>query len=110
DDDDDDDEDPSAGPNQGKAPSKASKTGKSASAKEPVEEPITEVVMDEAGEDVAHDAAQPQHSSHPKKYKTLEWFKQPPRPPTPDPEWNKCQAVLDQPAQPWFNQMVSDLK
>ncbi|GKE96282.1 hypothetical protein Tco_1581137 [Tanacetum coccineum] len=32
---------------------------------------------------------------------------QPLRPPTPDPEWNKHQVVLDQPAQPWFNQMVS---
>nr|GEW53803.1 hypothetical protein [Tanacetum cinerariifolium] len=27
-------------------------------------------------------------------------------PPTPDPEWNKRQVVLDQPEQPWFNQMV----
>nr|GEX13929.1 hypothetical protein [Tanacetum cinerariifolium] len=40
--------------------------------------------------------------------KTLnpDWFKQPPMPLTPDPEWNKHQVVLDQPAQPWFNQMV----
>ncbi|GJX00509.1 hypothetical protein Tco_0184422 [Tanacetum coccineum] len=116
DDDDDDDEDPSAGPNQGKktkrrrtkesesskkpsttketpkgkALSKGSKIGKSASTKEPVEEPIAEVVMDDAfntaGEDV-----------------------QPPRTPTPDPEWNKHQVVLDQPEQPWFNQMVSTI-
>ncbi|GKD35781.1 hypothetical protein Tco_1251290, partial [Tanacetum coccineum] len=27
----------------------------------------------------------------PKKY----WFKQPPRPPTPDPKWNKRQVVDD---------------
>nr|GEV63549.1 hypothetical protein [Tanacetum cinerariifolium] len=97
DDDDDDDKDPPAGPNQGKntkrrlikelesskkpsstketpkgkAPSKGSKAGKSASAKEPVEEPIAEVT------------------------RNPEWFTQPPRPPTPDPEWNKRQAVLD---------------
>ncbi|GJX37359.1 hypothetical protein Tco_0250662 [Tanacetum coccineum] len=113
DDEDDDDEDPPAGPNQGKktkrrrtkesesskkpsstketpkdkALTKRSKTGKSASAKEPVEEPNAEVVMDDTSDDV-----------------------QPPRPPTPDPEWNKQQVILDQPEQPWFNQMVSDSK
>nr|GEV14050.1 retrovirus-related Pol polyprotein from transposon TNT 1-94 [Tanacetum cinerariifolium] len=95
DDEDNDNEDPPAGSNQGKknkrrrtkesesskkpssnketpkgkTPTKGSKTGKSASAKEPGEEPIVEVVMDDA-----------------------DWFKQPPRPPTPDPEWNKRQA------------------
>ncbi|GKC06328.1 hypothetical protein Tco_0997938 [Tanacetum coccineum] len=134
----DDDEDPPAGPNQGKktkrrrtkesesskkpsttketpkgkAPSKGSKTGKSASAKEPVEEPTAEVVMDDAGEDVVRDDDQPQDTSEPKTAKTpnLEWFMQPPRPPTPDPEWNKRQVVLDQPEQPWFNQMVSATK
>ncbi|GKC36516.1 hypothetical protein Tco_1048900 [Tanacetum coccineum] len=84
---DDDDEDPPAGPNQGKAPSKGFKTGKSASANEPVKEPIAEVVMDDAGDDV-----------------------QPSRPPTPDPEWNKCQVILDQPEQPWFNEMVSAIE
>ncbi|GJU28581.1 hypothetical protein Tco_1167202 [Tanacetum coccineum] len=110
--DDDDDEDPPAGPNQGKktkrrktkesesskkpsstketpkgkAPSKGSKIGKSASAKELVEEPIAEVVMDDMGKDVVRDDDQPQDTSEPKTAKTpnLEWFKQPPRPPTPD--------------------------
>ncbi|GJS07968.1 hypothetical protein Tco_0364764 [Tanacetum coccineum] len=129
-----DDEDPPAGPNQGKktkrrrkkesesskkpsstketlkgqALTKGSKTGKSASAKETVEGPIAKVVMDDARDDVAHDDNQPQDTSEPKTRKTLnpDWFKQPPRPPTPDPKWNKHQVVLDQPAQPWFNQMV----
>nr|GEU50229.1 hypothetical protein [Tanacetum cinerariifolium] len=119
----DDDEDHPAGPNQGKkikrrrtkefespkkpsstketlkgkAPIKGSKTGKSAFAKEPVEEPITEVVMDNVGDDVARDDNQPQDTSKPKTRKILnpDWFKQPPRPPTPDPEWNKCQYVLN---------------
>ncbi|GJX02301.1 hypothetical protein Tco_0186214 [Tanacetum coccineum] len=87
--DDDDDEDPSAGPNQG------FKTGKSASAKESVEEPIDEVAMDDAvntaGKDVVRDDNQLQDTSKPKTYKTpnQDSFKQPPRPPTPDPEWNK---------------------
>ncbi|GJZ52748.1 hypothetical protein Tco_0607633 [Tanacetum coccineum] len=67
-----------------------------------------EVVMDDAGDDVARDNYQPQDTSEPKTRKTLnpEWFKKPPRPPTLDPEWNKRQVILDQPAQPWFNQMV----
>ncbi|GJT93256.1 hypothetical protein Tco_1082101 [Tanacetum coccineum] len=112
DDEDDDNEDPSAVPNQGKttkrrrtkefvssktpsatkdtskgkALSKGSKTGKSASAKESIDEPIAEVVMDDAGENVVRDEDQPQNTSQPKKDKTLEWFKQPPRPPTPNPE------------------------
>ncbi|GJR57683.1 hypothetical protein Tco_1499845 [Tanacetum coccineum] len=76
---------------KGKALLKGSKTGNSASTKELVEEPIAEVVMDDAvnttGENV-----------------------QPPRPPTPDLEWNKHQVVLGQPEQPWFNQMVSAIK
>ncbi|GKE30699.1 hypothetical protein Tco_1446083 [Tanacetum coccineum] len=90
---------------KGKAPSKGSKTGKSASAKEPVEEPIAEVVMDDAGDYVVHDDNQLQDTSEPKTTKTPnpDWFMQPPRPPTPDLEWNKRQVVLDQPKQPWFN-------
>ncbi|GJY17331.1 hypothetical protein Tco_0388822 [Tanacetum coccineum] len=38
------------------------------------------------------------------------WFKQPPRPPTPDPKWNKRQVVDDHHEQPWFNNMVSATK
>ncbi|GKE72015.1 hypothetical protein Tco_1530087, partial [Tanacetum coccineum] len=135
DDEDNDDEDPPAGPNQGKktkrrrtkkseslkkpsttkktpkgkAPTKGSKTGKSASAKEPVEEPIAEMIMDDTGDDLVRDDDQPQAAFKPKTSKTLnpEWFKQPPRPPTPYLKWKKSQVVLDQPTQPWFNQMVS---
>ncbi|GJU67209.1 hypothetical protein Tco_1253468, partial [Tanacetum coccineum] len=76
---------------KGKAPTKGSKTSKSASAKEPVEEPISKVVMNDAGDDVACDDNKPQDTSEPKTRKTLnpDWFKQPPRPSTPDPEWKK---------------------
>ncbi|GKE28440.1 hypothetical protein Tco_1443824 [Tanacetum coccineum] len=122
-DEDDNDKDPLAGPNQGKktkrkrtkesesskkpsttketpkgkSPSKGSKTSKSASAKEPVEEPIAEVVMDDACDDVVHDDDQPQDAFEPKTAKTSnpEWFTQPPRPPTPDPEWNKQGDFVD---------------
>ncbi|GKA95351.1 hypothetical protein Tco_0817389 [Tanacetum coccineum] len=118
DDEDDDDEDPPARPNQGKK-TKRRRTKESESTKNPsstkdttkVEEPITEVIMDDAG-DVVHDDNLPQDTLEPKARKTLnpDWFKQPPRPSTLDPEWNKRQVVLDQPAQPWFNQMVSASK
>ncbi|GKC52730.1 hypothetical protein Tco_1075475, partial [Tanacetum coccineum] len=119
----DDDEDPPARPNQGKqnkrrrtkdseslkkpsttnetskgkAPSKGSKTNKSASAKEPVEEPIAEVGMDDMCDDVVRNDDQPQDASKLKTTKTLNphWFIQPLRPPTPDPDWNKHQYVLN---------------
>nr|GEY23204.1 hypothetical protein [Tanacetum cinerariifolium]GEY25800.1 hypothetical protein [Tanacetum cinerariifolium]GEY26963.1 hypothetical protein [Tanacetum cinerariifolium] len=68
--------------------------------------------MDDAGDDVVHDADQPQDDFEPKTAKTLNpgWFTQPLRPPTLDSKWNKRQVVLDQPEQPWFNQMVSVIK
>ncbi|GKB36558.1 hypothetical protein Tco_0881500 [Tanacetum coccineum] len=52
------------------------------------------------------------YTSEPKTTKTPnpEWFKQPPRPPTPDLEWNKCHVVLDQPEHPWFNHLVFAIK
>nr|GEU97186.1 hypothetical protein [Tanacetum cinerariifolium] len=77
---------------RGKAPSKSSKTGKSASANEPVEEPIAEVEMDNvintATKDMGHDVYQLQDDSTQAKDKDpkKDWFKQPPRPPTLDPE------------------------
>ncbi|GJS83666.1 hypothetical protein Tco_0750207 [Tanacetum coccineum] len=112
DDENDDDKDTPAGPNQGKASSKGSKTGKSASAKEPIKEPIVEVVTDDASDDVVHNDYQPQDTPEPKTTKNpnLEWFTQPTRPPTLDSEWNKCQVVLRQPEQPWFNQMLYPTK
>nr|GEZ95321.1 hypothetical protein [Tanacetum cinerariifolium] len=68
----DDDEDPPARPNQ-------------------VEEPIAEVIMDDASDDLVRDDDQLQAAFKPKTSKTLnlEWFKKPPRPPTPDSEWNR---------------------
>ncbi|GKF33364.1 hypothetical protein Tco_0106564 [Tanacetum coccineum] len=101
---------------KGKASSKSSKIGKSATAQEPSKEPIAEVVMDDlettANEDVVNDVDFPQDYLAPKTNKPSRdtWFKQPPRPPTPDPEWNKHQVVTDQPEQPWFNHMVSTAK
>ncbi|GJR74487.1 hypothetical protein Tco_0086852 [Tanacetum coccineum] len=101
---------------KGKAPSKSSKTDKSATAKKPIEEPIIEVVMDDqettANEDVVNDVDHPQDYVAPKTNKPSRdtCFKQPPRPPNSDPEWNKHQVVTDQLEQPWFNYMVSAVK
>ncbi|GJW05136.1 hypothetical protein Tco_1563992 [Tanacetum coccineum] len=129
DDKDDDDEDPPTRPNQGKkakrritkesesskkpsstkqtpkgkTPTKGSKTGKSTLEKDPVEEPIAEVIIDDASDDVAHDDNPPQDTSEHKPRKTLnpDWFKQPLRPPTPNPEWNKRQDPLT------FNDLIA---
>ncbi|GJQ90336.1 hypothetical protein Tco_0001475 [Tanacetum coccineum] len=58
--------------------------------------------------DVANDADQPPDDPPQTKDKDpkKDWFKQPPMPLTLDLEWNKHQLVVDQPKQPWFNQMV----
>nr|GFA54626.1 hypothetical protein [Tanacetum cinerariifolium] len=109
DDEDDDDEDPPARPNQGKQ-TKRKRTKDSESSKKP--STTKETPKDDASDDVVYDDDQPQDASEPKTTKTPnpDWFKQPPRPPTLDPEWNKRQVVLDQPEQPWFNQIVFDTK
>ncbi|GJU49044.1 hypothetical protein Tco_1218599 [Tanacetum coccineum] len=59
-------------------------------------------------EDVVNDADHPKDYVEPKTNKPSRdtWFKQPPRSPTPDPEWSKRQVVTDQPEQPLFNHMV----
>ncbi|GKB21810.1 hypothetical protein Tco_0855733 [Tanacetum coccineum] len=113
-----DDEDPSAGPNQGKKtkrsrtkecePSKKSSTSKETSK-------VFKMAFDDIEQtvdDMANDADQPPDDSTQTKDKDpkKDWFKQPPRPPNPDPKWNKCQVVDDQPDQPWFNNMVSAAK
>ncbi|GKF23823.1 hypothetical protein Tco_0076145 [Tanacetum coccineum] len=106
DDEDDDNEDPPAGPNQCKK-TKRRQTKEFESSKKPSSTKETP-----RGVDVANDDNQQQDASEPKTRKTLnqDWFKQPPWPLTPDPESNKRQVILDQPEQPWFNQMVSTTK
>ncbi|GKB34745.1 hypothetical protein Tco_0879687 [Tanacetum coccineum] len=107
---DDKDEDPSARPNQGKKTkrrrTKESESSKKSSAfkgnsspkiaksdkpvhvEESVDVPIEEVIMDVANDTVVIDVDQPQDNSKSKTNKAPRnnWFKQPPRPPTPDPE------------------------
>ncbi|GKC48130.1 hypothetical protein Tco_1065852, partial [Tanacetum coccineum] len=101
---------------KGKALSKSSQTNKSATIKEPIDEPIAEVTVDDletnANKDVVNDADCPQDDVAPKTNNPSRdiWFKQPLRPPTPDPKWNKLQVVTNQPEQPWFNRIVSTAK
>ncbi|GJT53484.1 retrovirus-related pol polyprotein from transposon TNT 1-94 [Tanacetum coccineum] len=137
---DDQDEDPTAGSDQGKdkkrprldnqpskksstskesskgnTPSKTSKSGKSVTTKEPDEEHVHDMtldakenIIDEMGnaDEQPDGEAEPNTNNAPKN----DWFKRPPRPPTPDPEWNKCQVIDDQPEQTWFNDLVSAQK
>ncbi|GJV35448.1 hypothetical protein Tco_1407925 [Tanacetum coccineum] len=81
---------------KGKALTKGSKAGKSATIEETVKEPINEPIMDDvvniSTEDVVRDDDQPHDASRPKTNKTPNWFTQPLRPLTPDPEWNKHQV------------------
>ncbi|GJU43763.1 hypothetical protein Tco_1201029 [Tanacetum coccineum] len=83
---------------------KTSKYGKSVTAKEPHEKHVHEISMD-AEENIVDEMSnadeQPYGEDAPKIDNGLKnnWFKQPPRPPTPDPEWNKCLIVDDQPEQ-----------
>nr|GEX02671.1 hypothetical protein [Tanacetum cinerariifolium] len=98
---------------KGKALTKSSKTSKSVTEKEPVEEPIAEVVMDDlestANEDVVNVVDQSQDDVAPKTMRPSKdiWFKQPPRPPTPEPEWNTVEVVDNAPEEQWFNDLLS---
>nr|GFB25382.1 hypothetical protein [Tanacetum cinerariifolium] len=73
---------------------KTSKSGKYVTIEESVDEPTEEVAMDAeenlANDDVVNDVDQQQDDSVPKTDNATKnnWFKQPLRPPTPDPEWN----------------------
>ncbi|GJZ47893.1 hypothetical protein Tco_0601725 [Tanacetum coccineum] len=128
---DDQDEDPSAGPNQGKktkrrrtiesesskksptskgnSSPKTSKFGKPVHAEELVDVPTEEVIIDATNDNVVNDSDQLQDDSA-SKIDTVprnNWFNQPPRPPTPDPEWKTVQTVDDSQEETWFNDLLS---
>ncbi|GKC69113.1 hypothetical protein Tco_1114996 [Tanacetum coccineum] len=89
---------------KGKTPPKTSKTRKSVHAKDIVEEATHEVAMDveePTQENAKNNANQPQIKDALKtsKIPNKDWFKQPPRPRTPDPEWNIVQTISDEPEQ-----------
>ncbi|GJS48445.1 hypothetical protein Tco_0598566 [Tanacetum coccineum] len=76
---------------------------------ETVEEPLLEMAMDVEEpilDDVVNDTDQPQDDANPKKDMST-WFKQPARPKTPDPKWNKDLHVDNGSKQTWFNDLVN---
>nr|GEZ28226.1 hypothetical protein [Tanacetum cinerariifolium] len=89
------DEDPFAGSDQGKK--KRKKGDKSESSKK-----------SSTSKESAKEADQPQSKDAPKTFKipNKHWFKQPPRPPTPDPKWNIVQTISDEPEQTWFKDLM----
>ncbi|GKF85157.1 hypothetical protein Tco_0250055, partial [Tanacetum coccineum] len=100
---------------KGKSLAKTSKSGKSVTAEKPVKEIVfkkASVDTEQTIDDVVNDANQPPDDSTQTKDKDprKDFFKQPPRPPTLDLEWNKHQVVDDQPEHPWFNNLVSAVK
>nr|GEV34932.1 hypothetical protein [Tanacetum cinerariifolium] len=96
---------------KGNTKSKTSKTDKYVIANESVQEPAHEVSMDveeptqDEGVKYTH---QPQVDDTPNKDNSI-WFKQPPRPETPDPDWNTFKATDDCPKQTWFNEMLDKI-
>ncbi|GJZ42397.1 hypothetical protein Tco_0589283 [Tanacetum coccineum] len=58
---------------------------------------------------VANDADQPQDDYAPREDNST-WFKQPPRPETPNPDWNTVKAADVGPEQTLFNEIVNDKK
>ncbi|GKB78825.1 hypothetical protein Tco_0945720 [Tanacetum coccineum] len=98
--------------NEGKTPPKTSKMDKSMTAEESIKEPVHEVAIDVVEhilDDVVNDAHQPQDDVDPMKDNSS-WFKQPPRPKTPDPEWNKDPNIDDGPEQTWLNDLEKAAK
>ncbi|GKC95456.1 retrovirus-related pol polyprotein from transposon TNT 1-94 [Tanacetum coccineum] len=95
---------------KGKSPAKTSKSGKYVTTEEPVKMASDDI--EQIVDDVVTDVYQILDNLTQTKDKAQkkDRFKQPPRPPTPDLEWNKRQVVDDQSEQPWFNNMVSAAK
>nr|GEX96541.1 hypothetical protein [Tanacetum cinerariifolium] len=88
-----------------KTQSKPSSTNKHVNA----EEPLHETKMDVEAQIlnyVINEADQPQDDVVTTQGNPI-WFKQPLRPPTPDPEWNKDKSINDGLEQTWFNDLVN---
>nr|GEX82268.1 hypothetical protein [Tanacetum cinerariifolium] len=83
----------------GKTQSNPSSNIKTINADKLVEEPIHKATIDveePTMDDVVNDLDQPQDETASRKDNSI-WFKQPPRPETPDPEWNQDKATDDGP-------------
>ncbi|GKB98960.1 hypothetical protein Tco_0985097 [Tanacetum coccineum] len=93
---------------KGKTQSKTSSTDKSMNEEETVHDAAMEAdqAMDADEDEVANVEEYPQDDATSKQDKST-WFKQPPRPKTPNPEWHKDLTVNDGPEQSWFNDLVN---
>ncbi|GKA70253.1 hypothetical protein Tco_0776317 [Tanacetum coccineum] len=96
---------------KGKIPPKTSKNRKSKHAEETVEEATHEVEIDVEEPIQKNDgnkSDQPLSEDIPKTSRApnINWFKQPPRPPTLFLEWNTVQTIKDEPEQICFNDMM----
>ncbi|GKG07003.1 hypothetical protein Tco_0329972, partial [Tanacetum coccineum] len=103
-----DDQDPTTRSDQGKKKRRKGKDSKPSKDNVQTEEPLHEAEMDVEEpilDDVVHDADQIQDDVVPTQGNLI-WFKQPRRPPTPDPKWNKDKNIDDGPEQTWFNNLV----
>nr|GEU73948.1 hypothetical protein [Tanacetum cinerariifolium] len=94
---DDKDKDPSARPYQGKNTKRrrtkeTESSKKSSTSKETSKEVTMDAEENPTNDDVVNDSDQPLDDSVPNTNNAPKnnCFKQPPRPPTPDPKWNKC--------------------
>ncbi|GKF35769.1 hypothetical protein Tco_0112527, partial [Tanacetum coccineum] len=94
---------------KGNTPPKSSKSGKFVTIEEPDEEHVHDMSQDDK-ENIVDEMGNADKHPDGEAAPNNDWFKQPPRPPTPDPEWNKCQVIDDQPKQTWFNDLVSAQK
>ncbi|GKB11274.1 hypothetical protein Tco_0845197 [Tanacetum coccineum] len=94
---------------KGNTPPKSSKSGKSVTTEEPDEEHMHDMLID-AKENIVDEMGNVDEHPYGDAALKNDWFKQPPRPLTLDPKWNKCQVVDDQPEQIWFDDLVSSQK
>ncbi|GKB18931.1 hypothetical protein Tco_0852854 [Tanacetum coccineum] len=105
----DDDQDPSARSDQGKKKKKRkgkyAEESKKSSASKISSKDTKETSFDNV---VTNVDDQPDVEAAPKTYNATknDWFKQSPRTPTSDPEWNKDKKLKDRPEQTWFNDLV----
>ncbi|GJS13022.1 hypothetical protein Tco_0407494 [Tanacetum coccineum] len=74
-------------------------TAKSGQAYETMFEAGDAQVLQNLGEDMGKTEEPPVINDDPK-----DWFKKQERPPTPDPEWNKCKTVNNKPTQKWLSE------
>ncbi|GKB49189.1 hypothetical protein Tco_0899942 [Tanacetum coccineum] len=91
----------STGTSKGTTESQPKYTGKSAQAEETVFEAGDTQVPQDLIEYIGNTDEPPVIKADPK-----DWFKKPKRPPTPDPEWNKCKTVDSKPTQKWLSDLA----